>query len=273
MKRTLSPLLLLLPCLGLSCAGKTAPIPRHVEAAAQPKPAHPAWLTQFPSVCALGESGPTLVPTDALAEARRKSRALLATKNADRKTRSATAIVTSSSESTMRQLVLEQSNGWVENSEIVTMWYDAVGNGPGMAPGSAYAIACPLQDIPPEAVNWIAHWRERRGGPAWLYSLAGNRSRLCVVGVSGPTLDTSDASTNAEETARTELAEAIGLHADATSAVLEGDETLYAAVTKACDGCEEKAKAGTVADRWFDEKGEGPLPFPGTAYALMWLGS
>jgi hypothetical protein len=208
-----------------------------------------------------------------LAEARRKARALLATKNADRKTRSATAVVISSNASTVRQLVLEQSNGWAQNSEIITMWYDASGGGPGMAPGSAYAVACPLQDIPPDAVNWIAHWREQRGGPAWLYSLTGDRSRLCVVGVCGPTLNKSDATTNAEETARAELAEAIALHADSTSAVLEGDETLYAAVTKACDGCEEKAKAGKVADLWFDERGEGPLPFAGTAYALMCLGS
>ena len=198
---------------------------------------------------------------------------MLATKSADRKIHSANAVVSSGNQSTVRQLVLEESNGWVQNSEIVTMWYDASGSGPGVAPGSAYAVGCPLQDLPPDAVRWIAHWRERRGGPTWLYSLTGDRSRLCVVGICGPTLNKSDASTNAEETARAELSEAIALHADSASAVLEGDETLYAAVTHACDDCEEKAKAGKVTDRWFDEKGEGPLPFAGTAYALMCLGS
>jgi hypothetical protein len=86
-------------------------------------------------------------------------------------------------------------------------------------------------------------------------------------------LNKSDANANAEDAARVELAEAIALHAESTSAVLEGDETLYAAVTKACDGCEEQAKAGVVEDRWLDEKGEGPLPFAGTAYALMCVGS
>ena len=151
------------------------------------------------------------------------------------------------------------------------MWYDTSGTGPGAASGSAYALACPLQDIPPDAARWIARFRERRGGPDWLYALVDDRNRLCVVGVCGPTLDKSSASTNAEETARNELAEAVALHADSTSAVLEDDETLYAAVTKACDDCAEKAKAGKVVDRWFDEKGEGPLPFAGTAYALMCL--
>ena len=242
------------------------------DADAHPKKVGPAWLVQFPSVCSVGESGPTLVPTDALAEARRKARALLATKSADRKTRSATAVVTSVNQSTVQQLVLEQSDGWTRNSEIVAMWYDTSGSGPETAAGSAYALACPLQDIPPDAVSWIAHWREQRGGPGWLYSLAGDRPRLCVVGVCGPTLNKSDANTNAEENARAELAEAIALHANSVSAVFENDETLYAAVTKACDGCEEEAKAGLVVDRWFDEKGEGPLPFAGTAYALMCLG-
>ena len=266
-------LLLLLPVAGLACAGRSSQPSHPVAAAPLSKKAGPAWLTQFPAVCTIGESGPTLVPTDALAEARRQARALLATKNADRKTRSTTAIVMSDNQTTVQQVVLEQSNGWIQNSEIVTMWYDAFGLGPGAAPGSAYAIACPLQDLPPDAARWITRWREQRGGPAWLYAMSGDPSRLCVVGVCGPTLKKSDANTNAEETARTELAEAIALHAESTSAVLEGDETLYAAVTKACDGCEEQAKAGVVEDRWLDEKGEGPLPFAGTAYALMCVGS
>ena len=242
------------------------------EATRQLKTTSPAWLARYPSLCAIGESGPTLVPTDALAEARRKARALLATQSADRKTRSTTTVATSGSQTAVRQLVMEQSHGWVRSSEIVTMWYDTSGIGPGTAPGAAYALACPLQDLPPDAARWIDHWREQRGGPSWLYSLAGDPNRLCVVGVCGPTLNKADASSNAEDNARAELAEAIALHADSTSAVLEDDETFYAAVTKACDDCEESAKAGEVVERWFDERGEGPLPFAGTAYALMCLG-
>jgi hypothetical protein len=76
-----------------------------------------------------------------------------------------------------------------------------------------------------------------------------------------------------EAIARAELAFAIALHAESTTAVLEGDETLYAAVTQVCGDCEERAQAGKVAERWFDEQGEGPLPYAGTAYALLCLGS
>jgi hypothetical protein len=127
MTRTRVLLLLLLPGVDSACAGKPAPASGHVEAAQPPKKATPAWLTQFPSVCSLGESGPTLVPTDALAEARRKARTALATKSSDRKTRSATEVVSSSHQTTVRQLVVEQSNGWAESSEIVTMWNDVSG--------------------------------------------------------------------------------------------------------------------------------------------------
>jgi hypothetical protein len=257
-----------------ACAAKAPPPAAHVEPAPAPtKKAGPPWLVQFPSVCALGESGPTLVPTDALAEARRKARALLATQDAERKTRSATVVSSTGDGTTVRELVLEQSQGTIQSSEIITMWYDARGVGPASASGAAYAVACPLRNVPTDAQAWIAHWREERNGPTWLYTLAGRQTRLCVVGVCGPTLNKSDAAENAEEIARAELAQAISLHADTTSAVLEGDETLYAAVTRSCDGCEEKAKAGKVVDRWFDDNGEGPLPFAGTAYALMCLDS
>jgi hypothetical protein len=212
-----------------------------------------------------------LVPTDALAEARRKARALLATQDADHKTRSATVVTSSGDQTTVRDLVLEHSQGTIKDSEIITMWYDARGVGPAGASGSAYAVACPLRDIPADAQSWITRWREERRGPAWLYTLPGWANQLCVVGICGPTLNKSDANDNAEEIARTELAQAISLHADTTSAVLEDDETLYAAVTRSCDGCEEKAKGGKVAERWFDDNGDGPLPFAGTAYALMCL--
>jgi hypothetical protein len=214
-----------------------------------------------------------LVPTDALAEARRKARALLATQDADHKTRSATVVSSSGDKTTVRELVLEHSQGTIQNSEIITMWYDARGVGPASASGSAYAVACPFRDVPADARTWITHWREERSGPAWLYTLAGRSNRLCVVGVCGPTLNKSDASDNAEEIARAELAQAVSLHADTTSAVLEDDETLYATVTHSCDGCEEKAKGGKVVDHWFDDNGDGPLPFAGTAYALMCLDS
>ncbi len=270
------PALALIACSLAACAGKaTAPV-RHVETTPPARPAkksEPPWLVQFPFVCALGESGPTLVPTDALAEARRNARSLLATQDAERQTRSATVVTSTGSETKVRELVLEQSQGTIQNSEIVTMWYDASGVGPSGAVGSAYAIACPLRDIPADAHTWIAHWREHRNGPTWLYTLLGQRSRLCVVGVCGPTLKKSDANDNAEEIARAELAQAISLHADAASAVFEDDETLYAAVTRSCDGCAEKAKGGKVVERWFDDNGEGPLPFAGTAYALMCLDS
>jgi hypothetical protein len=258
-----------------SCAAKAPP---PVATPAPPTPATtkaetsgPAWLFRIPNACTMGESGPTLVPTDALAEARRKARALLATRHADRAHRSATAVVDATDQTKVREIVLETSEGTAHNAEIVTMWYDAGGSGPGRAPGCAYAVACPAHDVPPDTATWISQWREQRGGPQWLYALSGQPNRLCVVGICGPTLKESDAPTNAEDVGRLELAEAISMRAETTSAVLDDDETLYAAVTRPCETCQEQAKAGRVTERWFDSKGEGPLPYPGTAYALMCL--
>lgn len=229
----------------------------------------PAWLQRFPAACSLGQSGPTLRPTDAIAEARRKARALLASARAEQNVRAATVVVETDDKTDMRQIVLEQGQGWIRESEIVAMWYDVAGVATDRAAGSAYALACPSRNAPADASTWIAGWRERRAGPSWIFSLPGQR--LCVVGLSAPTIEAGDAKTNADDEARTELAQAIALHASSASAVLEGDETLYAAVTTTCGDCAEKAKAGKVAERWFDERGEGPLPYSGTAYTLMCL--
>jgi hypothetical protein len=249
----------------------TPPSPETPAAAALSAKAGPEWLYKFPTVCAVGETGPTMIPTDALAESRRKARARLATRNADHHTnRSATAVIDSTEQIKVRQIILENSVGTVQNAEIVTMWYDAVGSGPAHAPGSAYAMACPSNNVPPDAATWISRWREQRGGPHWIYTLPGQSNRLCVVGICGPTVKQSDASTNAEDIARKELAEAISMRAESTSAVLN-DETLYAAVTTPCETCEERAKAGRIIERWFDDRGDGPFPYPGTAYALMCL--
>jgi hypothetical protein len=253
-----------------ACAGKKPVQDRPPEPASKPMP---SWLSKFPSACALGESGPTLVPTEALAEARRKARALLATRDASYKNRSATVVSSSNDKDDVRQLVFEQSEGTAQGTEILTMWYDSTGSGPSHVVGAAYAIACPADTTESETMEWARHWRGARVGPSWLYSneLHSGGQRLCVVGVCGPTLQPSDAHSNAEDVARLELAEAISIHATTASAVLDDDETLYAAVTRSCDSCQETAKAGRVVERWFDETGQGPIPYAGTAYALMCL--
>jgi hypothetical protein len=148
------------------------------------------------------------------------------------------------------------------------MWYDADGRGPEGAPGCAYATACLRAAPTPEAARWIRAVSGRRGGPPWIYG-RGGAGRLCALGISGPTLEPAAARVHAEEAGRAELAAAIALRARTATAIFDAEEILFGAVTLPCAPCAEAARHGQVAASWQDERGEGPLPFPGTAYALL----
>jgi hypothetical protein len=259
-----------------ACSSTGAPAIARPGAAAVRPAAHeaPPWLTNVPAGCALGDSGPTLVPSDALAEARRSARARLVTRTAAVTTKSIEVVTGAAGEKDeRREVTLEEAQGWVRNSEIVALWYDARGVGPEGAPGCAYAVACLLGDGRLDASSAAARaLAARQRGPRWLYALPAGTAGLCAVGISGPTLQADDADANAEAAARAELADASALHARTATAIYE-DDVVYAAVTHACDGCAAAVAGARVAGRWVDALGEGPIPFSGTAYAFLCLDS
>ena len=106
-----------------------------------------------------------------------------------------------------------------------------------------------------------------------MYDAPHEAGRMCAVGLSGPTLVPEDADANAEASAREQLAAAIAVKAKTATAIFDNDEVLYGAVTEVCETCEKTAEQGRIAARWRDDRGEGPLPYPGTSYALMCMDS
>jgi len=234
--------------------------------------APPAWLSDVPEGCALGDSGPTVVPSDALAEARRRARARLVTRTAPVTTKSIQLATgeTDSSRDEVQEITIEQAQGWVRRSIVVALWYDADGVGPERAAGCAYAVACLRDSGRVETTDTARALAALRAGPDWLYALPTGMNGLCAVGVSGPTLKPADANANAEAAARAELAHAAALHARTATAIYE-DDVLYAAVTHTCDGCDAIAAGARVVGRWVDDRAEGPIPFSGTTYAFLCL--
>jgi hypothetical protein len=111
----------------------------------------PAWLRTYPRGCALGQSGPTLRPTDALREARRRAQALLLPRVATIRVRATQVTRTAPAGTQVREIVLEESEGWVRRSLVAALWYDDRGAGPGGAAGAAYALACFLDGDPDAA--------------------------------------------------------------------------------------------------------------------------
>jgi hypothetical protein len=232
------------------------------------------WLRRQPEGCALGQSGPTLKPTDAFREARRRARAALVTAVEKVQQKSAAVATHRAGRDSQHEVILEQSEGWVRRSTIVALWYDDRGVGPSGAAGTAYAAACLGETAPEGTRTWIAAMESRRAAPAWLYGVAADKAELCAVGVAGPTMDPKDAPLNAEESAREELAEALAARIKLAVGIFQGDgetEAVSGAVSEVSDAERERAKQARIADRWTDARGVGPIPFPGTAYARACL--
>jgi hypothetical protein len=258
--------------MAMACSAATADAPPPQAPAPPPGPVHagPDWLYDIPWGCALGDSGPTLRPTDALLEARRRARARLVTVAAPIEARSVSAVTTSNQGSEAKGVTHERAEGWVRDTVVVALWYDEAGVGPEHAAGCAYAAACLGRDrLPPAAVAWVDDREGHRAGPAWIYGSPRGEHRLCAMGISGPTLVASQAPENALAAAQEQLADAISLRAASSMSVDEDDQVHYGAVTRACEDCLASAKAARVVARWTDERGEGPLSAPGTAYAFL----
>jgi hypothetical protein len=254
-------------CAGCGTANKAAPTgPAQVNDAAAARD----WLVRQPEGCALGQSGPTLKPTDAFREARRRARAALVTAVEKIQQKSAAVAAHSGGRDSHHEVILEQTEGWVRRSTIVALWYDERGTGPNGAAGTAYAAACLGEDAPPSTREWMTAMEARRAAPAWVYGGPSGSGELCAIGIAGPTMDPKDGPVNAEASAREELAEALAARVKLAVGIFE-DETVSGAVTEVGDGERERAAQAGIASKWMDDRGVGPIPFPGTAYARACL--
>jgi hypothetical protein len=87
-------------------------------------------------------------------------------------------------------------------------------------------------------------------------------------------MNPGDAALNAEESAREELAEALAARIKLAVGIFQYDgetEAISGAVSEVSDAERERARQARIAARWTDERGAGPIPFPGTAYARACL--
>jgi hypothetical protein len=253
-------------------SGGCGSTPPSRPAAPSRRDAERTWLTTQPQGCALGQSGPTLRPTDALREARRRARASLVTAIEKINQKAVSVVGSGGARDQHHEVILEQVEGWVRRSSIVALWYDDRGTGPNGAPGTAYAAAC-LADAGPPATrasvaSFVAGLEAGRAAPAWVYGVASPGGQLCAAGASGPTMEDKDARANAEASARAELAEGIAAHVKLAAGIFD-DETLVGAVTDVPERCRAQAAQGRVVATWTDERGVGPVPLPGMAYAFV----
>ncbi len=269
-----SSLALLLPCVALAGCASSAPAKKPAAASA---PA-PGWVKDPPQVngrvYAIGMSGPTYWPQDALNHAQEDARGKLAialgaqmevlTKRAE-----------TEKDSTHLDLIKAATDMVVQNSQIEATWTD--GKGELSDAGSVFALAfISLDKAHVLGKEQAVETSKEKGVPAWLERLPSQAGRIYAYGYSGPTFRTDDAQGYAQDDAVDNLAKALRSHVQAYQLLIENNTGLSVdefSRTESPDDAfrdliKKKSKIDTV---WTDKKGAKAGYPAGSVWALAYV--
>ena len=224
----------------------------------------PSWLQTAPEGCAIGFSGPTLDPGDAIRYARQAALRQLASGARDTRVRVESELyVTGSPGQRGGEFTRQQIEGSVRKSRIVSMWAERTRDPRSLTKvRHVYAMACAEGAEPPDL--------DTPAYPSWLLNVPSRDGEICGVGAGGPTYDPRDQEPGTLNDARRALAEALEsrLHqviidtGEASPRVASELTTTEAALSRA-----ESAKE--LDDAWSDLDGDGPLGLEGVLYGLI----
>lgn len=238
----------------------------------------PGWLERVPvvegKVYAIGSSGPTFWPQDALNNAAEDARGKLAislqskmeilTKRADR-----------GSDGTHVDLVKAATDMVVQNSRVEATWVDA--GGERGEQGGVWALAYIEAGTAKlfgkgQAVESSA----QVGVPAWLDRLPHQEGRIYAYGYSGPTFRPEDAKDYAGDDAAENLAKALRSHVQAYQLLVENNTGLsvdeFSRSERPDDDFRELVKKkAKVETTWIDQKGIRPGYPAGSVWSLAWV--
>ena len=208
-----------------------------------------------PAGCALGFSGATLYPGDALRQAR-----VDALTGLMRSFESTELQSESFDDGSQRYAWTHQvSRGRLARSRVVAMWTDTWGAEVG---ASVYALACE-EGVRPDAAPLLET-------PDWFMNPPSSPDRLCAPAVAGPTLFPGDQRPAAIADGREALAEL--LESDIEQVVVddERNRVFELSTLSPTDRARALAQAAQELEReWVDERGEGPLAIRNTLYGVV----
>ena len=235
----------------LACAGDT------------PENTIPSWLRTAPTGCAIGFSGPTLNPGDAIRYSRRAALHQLASGDVATRIHIESELLVSGSGQRGGEFTRQDIEGTVRDTRVVAMWAERTTD-----PRSStkvrhvYAMACkegqdPLGGSEPAFPDWLLNLPERDG-------------EICALGVGGPTYDPRDQEPGTLRDGQRALAEALEsrLHriiidtGRRNPRVASELATTEAALARA-------AAADELDELWSDRNGDGPLGLKGVLYGLV----
>jgi hypothetical protein len=237
----------------------------------------PGWVDALPGstrtrVVAVGRSGPTFWPQDALVNAQEDARGKLALQLAAQVERY--GAVTESDKQSARVLDIdkEATDLVVQNARIEATWVDEAGDRD--QPGSVWALAVldldaqgrPVAVAPPPA-------KKGNAMPAWLDRLPSAGNKVYATGYAGPTFKPEKAVVYAGEAAIDNLALTLRSRVQAYQLLVENGTGLSVDAFSHTDDPEQAFKElvrqnARVEDVWVDEDGVRPGDPPGSAWVL-----
>lgn len=245
--------ILLLAACFVSCAGPGAPI-----RSAGPSRGVVDWVEAPPEDCAVGASGPTLNPRNAIRYARLAAIEGLASGSLE------VDVQTISGEGSAGsfEISAQALSGTLEDARVVALWADADTRGPVRSRvRQVYALAC----WPEASLGGLA----RSDFPSWLIDPPVEAGRICAAGIAGPTWEPEDQPASALRDAR--LALAIALESRIEKRIYDdgrGVARIARQVDPSPSALERASTASELEREWFDEDGRGPVGLPGVLYGL-----
>ena len=238
----------------------------------------PGWLERAPAVegkvYAIGHSGPTFWPQDALNNAAEDARGKLAI-GLSAKMEILTKRADTGETSTHVDLVKAATDMVVQNSRVDATWVDAAGER-GEA-GAVWALA----SIEQSAAKLLGKGQAveaatQAGVPSWLSKLPNEGGRIYAYGYSGPTFRPDDAVEYAGGDAVDNLAKALRSHVQAYQLLVENNTGLsvdeFSQTERPDDDFRDLVKKkARIETTWVDAKGIRPGYPAGSVWSLAWV--
>jgi hypothetical protein len=142
------------------------------------------------------------------------------------------------------------------------MWSDVGVEGERVRIEQVHALAC-LGDVAPGRPTPPPY-------PDWVLSVPDEPSRLCALGVSGPTRDPRNQVPTALDDGQRALAAALESEVY-TRLVDDGRHVAHVAtwMETSAASLAHARRATELGEQWLDEDAEGPLQLPGVLYGLV----
>jgi hypothetical protein len=226
------------------------------------KPPVASWTKSAPEGCAIGFSGPTLDPGDALRYARLSALTELVSGHASTTVHVESELLSSAGGQRGGEFTLQEIAGTLRDAKIVAMWAESSEDEHTQTyERHVYALAC--------ARGAAAGGLTDPTLPAWILNLPDDGFRACALGVGGPTRDPRDQPDAALRDARRALAST--LESELEARIIDtGRRPLIASELQATERALARAEAVTALDdEWLDAAGSGPLGLKATLYGLI----